>query len=129
MNWEEVVEVGRELPSTEASTSYGTPALKAKGKLLTRLRPEDGSLVLLGVPPEEREMLIEADPDVFHVTPHYDGYQAVLARLDALDRDRQRAFLLRRWREVAPRRLVAGFDQDAAHPASPSPERASSSPR
>ena len=59
-------------------------------------------------------MLIEADPEVFHSTPHYNDYPAVLARLGCLEEVRFWPFLLRRWREVAPRRVVAGFDTQPA---------------
>lgn len=104
MDWNDVVVLGRELRGVEVSTSYSTPALKVRGKLLTRLRPEDDSLVLPEVPVEEREMLVQAEPDVFHTTPHYDGYPIVLARLGALEPDRLRPFLERRWRTLAPRR-------------------------
>jgi len=110
MTWDDVVSLGHKLPEVEVATSYGTPALKVRGKLLTRLRPEDDSLVLPDVPLDEREMLIEADPATFHTTPHYDGYAIVLARLDALEPARLMPFLERRWLTVAPRRLVAGLD-------------------
>ncbi|WP_375462025.1 MmcQ/YjbR family DNA-binding protein [uncultured Enterovirga sp.] len=110
MTWDDVVALARTLPEVEVSTSYGTPALKVRGKLLTRLRPEDDSLVLPDVPLEEREMLIAADPVVFHVTPHYDGYAIVLARLSALKAATLTPFLERRWRAVGPKQLVAGFD-------------------
>ncbi|MEA1834744.1 MmcQ/YjbR family DNA-binding protein [Methylobacterium durans] len=109
MTWDDVVVLGRNLPDVEVSTSFGTPALKVRGKLLTRLRPEDDSLVLPDVPAEEREMLINADPDTFHTTPHYDGYAIVLARLSTLDAARLMPFLERRWRAVAPERLAATF--------------------
>ncbi|WP_132253290.1 MmcQ/YjbR family DNA-binding protein [Methylobacterium segetis] len=109
MTWDDVVALGRELPEVEVSTSYGTPALKVRGKLLTRLRPEDDSLVLPEVPAEECEMLIDADPDTFHTTPHYDGYAIVLARLGTLDAARLMPFLERRWRAIAPKRLAASF--------------------
>lgn len=52
-----MLEIGLKLPDMEASTSYGTPALKVRGRLVTRLRAEDDSLVLLCVPRDEREML------------------------------------------------------------------------
>lgn len=106
MTWDEAVNIARELPEVETSTSYGTPALKVGRRLLTRLRPEDESLVLLDVPIDEREMLIEADPDVFHTTPHYRDYPAVLARLSAIAPDTLRAFLDRRWRNIAPKRAL-----------------------
>ena len=60
MNWDEAIKLGHELPDVEVSTSYGTPALKVRGKLLTRLRPELDSVVLFSVPVEEREALIAA---------------------------------------------------------------------
>lgn len=113
MTWDDVVALAEDLPGAELSTSYGTPALKVRGKLLTRLRIEDDSLVLIGVPADERDMLMEAAPPVFHVTPHYDGYPMVLARLTTLDPDRLRPFLVRRWRDLATKRAVAAFDAGA----------------
>ena len=104
MTWDDVVALGRELPEVEVSTSYGTPALKVRGKLLTRIRPEDDSLVLPDVPVDEREVLIYADPRTFHVTPHYLGYAIVLARLAALEPAILLPFLQGRWRAVAPKR-------------------------
>jgi hypothetical protein len=101
-----VIQLGKELPEVEVSTSYGTPALKLRGKLLTRLRPEDDSLVLLDVPTDERSMLIEADPSVFHTTPHYAGYPAVLVYLATVDEARLKQFLKRRWRNIAPKSLA-----------------------
>lgn len=104
MTWDEAVATGLCLPGVERSTSYGTPALKVGGKLLVRLRPEDDSIVLTGIPPEEAEALIADQPAVFHTTPHYAGHAVVLARLPALDLGRFKALLDRRWRALAPRR-------------------------
>lgn len=112
MTWGDVVELASCLPEAVLSTSYGTPALKVGGKLLTRLRNEDDSLVLLGVPPDERDMLIAANPRVFHTTPHYEGYPTVLARLSPIDPETTSAFLERRWRMIAPKRLVARWNLD-----------------
>ncbi|BBK41906.1 hypothetical protein STVA_19260 [Allostella vacuolata] len=114
MDWNDVVDLAATLPGAEVSTSYGTPALKVRGKLLTRLRPEDGSITLHDVPPGEREMLIEADRSVFHTTPHYAGYPIVLARLPALEPAILRRFLERRWRAIAPKRAVEAFDARGA---------------
>lgn len=65
MAWDQVVDLATELPGVEVSTSYGTPALKVAGKLLTRLRLEDESLVLQGISPDERELLITSNPAFF----------------------------------------------------------------
>lgn len=109
MTWDDVLALGLRLPGMEVSTSYGTPALKVRGKLVTRLRAEDDSLVLQSVPPDEREMLMAVEPQVFHLTPHYEGYPIILARVATLKPDQLWPFLVRRWREVAPKRVVASF--------------------
>ncbi|HEY9345872.1 MAG TPA: MmcQ/YjbR family DNA-binding protein [Inquilinus sp.] len=111
MTFEDVCALASAWPGVERSTSYGTPALKVKGKLLTRLREDGETLVVLGVGFDEREMLIEAEPEVFHVTPHYQDWPIVLMRLPKANTDAVEALLLlRRWREVAPKRLVKEFD-------------------
>jgi hypothetical protein len=79
-------------------------------KFLTRLRAEDASVVLLEVGFDEREMLIEAEPQTFHFTAHYRDYPAVLARIATLHRGSFRNFLDRRWRKIAPKALVRTRD-------------------
>ncbi|MGF6231233.1 hypothetical protein QFZ27_005188 [Inquilinus ginsengisoli] len=112
MTFDDVCALALAWPGVERSTSYGTPALKVKGKLLTRLREDGETLVVLGVGLDEREMLIEAEPEVFHLTPHYQNSPIVLVHLAEAD-SRARAveaLLLRRWRTVAPKRVVKEFD-------------------
>ena len=110
MTWDEVRAIALSFPGVEEATSYGTPSFRVKGKFITRLRPEDQSLVLVDVPFDEREMLMEADPATFHTTAHYKDYPSVLARLDSIHPGSLRNFLERRWRNVAPRALVKAFD-------------------
>ena len=114
MTWDEVVAIGLALPEVEVSTSYGTPALKVRGKFLTRLRAEDDSLVLLEVGFDEREFLLEAEPETFHITPHYKDYPSVLARLKSIDAGTVARLLERRWRVVAPKRVAMAWDADQA---------------
>ena len=98
------------LPNVEAATAYGKPGFKAFGKFLTRLRAEDNSIVLTGVTFDEREMLMEAEPETFHITPHYKDYPSVLARLDSVDAGTVKNFLERRWRQVAPKSFLKAYD-------------------
>jgi len=112
MTWDEVVELGRKHPGVEVGTSYGTPALKVRNKLLVRLRPEDASLVLSVDSLDEREFLIESDPTVFHTTPHYRDYPAVLARMAEITPDQLWPFVLRAWRVHAPKKVVSAYDQE-----------------
>jgi hypothetical protein len=97
-------------PGAEKGVSYGQPSYKVNGKFFTRLRREDASLVLLEVSFDEREMLIEAEPETFHVTPHYKDYPSVLARIATLHPGSLRNFLERRWRKIAPKKWVKEHD-------------------
>jgi hypothetical protein len=110
VTFDDVCAIALAWPGVERGTSYGTPALKVKGKMLARLREDGETLVMPGVDPDEREMLIGAEPEVFHVTPHYRDWPMVLMHLSKADRRTVEALLLRRWREVAPKRLVQAFD-------------------
>ena len=100
-------------PGAEEGTSYGHPGYKVKGKFFTRLRAEDASVVLQEVGFDEREMLIEAEPATFHFTEHYRNYPVVLARIENLDPGSLRSLLERRWRKIAPKRLVKEWDAGA----------------
>ncbi len=113
MTFEDVCKLVADLPGVERSTSYGTPSLKVKGKFLTRIREDGESLVVTGVGFDEREMLMEADPEVFYITPHYRDWPAVLMRLSKVEPGTVRGFLERRWREVAPKTLVKQYDAKA----------------
>jgi hypothetical protein len=59
---------------------------------------------------EEKQALIASDPEKFFTEPHYNGYPAVLVRLDAIDGEELSELLTDAWRNAAPRKLVAEFD-------------------
>jgi hypothetical protein len=58
----------------------------------------------------EKEALIAAEPAIYFTEPHYDGYPAVLVRLDAIGLDELEEVITDAWRCRAPKRLVAAFD-------------------
>ncbi len=123
-------EVALSFPNTELSTVYGQPAYKSFGKFLTRLRKEDGSVVLGCVPLDEREMLCKADPDTFHFTDHYRNYPYVLARLKRLDAKTLRGYLTRQWRHNAPKKWLKAWDEgQASAPAGKTPAKAKTGSR
>lgn len=106
MTPEELRQIALSFPGCEEGVSYGRPSFKVNGKFFTRLRAEDNSVVLLEVPFDEREMLMEADPQTFHFTAHYKDYPSVLARLEHLHPGSLRAFLERRFRRIAKTSVV-----------------------
>ena len=77
--FDDVREIALALGGVEEGTSYGTPALKRKKKLMARLR-EDGDVVFV-VGFENAEILMRSKPDVFYTTEHYRGYPTVLVRM------------------------------------------------
>jgi hypothetical protein len=108
VTWEMVRQLALELPGAEEGTSYGTPAVKVGGKLMLRLR-EDGETFAVSCDYNERELLMEEQPEIFHITDHYLKYPWVLVRLSTVRPDQLTDLLKRAWRRVAPRRLVDKF--------------------
>lgn len=98
-------------PGVVEAESWGQPCLKAHGKLWYFWSPKEQAPVFK-VPFEERDFLIESDPDTFFFTDHYRNHQLVLARPDRIDTDRIKANLIRVWRELAPRRVLKKWDEE-----------------
>jgi hypothetical protein len=113
VKWEEIVRLARELPGVEEGTSYGTPALKVRGKGIARLR-EDGAVVFMLESVDEQELLIELKPRLYYITDHYRGWPAVLASPSALRAGECRERLEEAWRLKAPGKLVEAHDQARA---------------
>ena len=105
-SFDTVTRLAADLPAVELSTSYGTPALKVKGKLMARLK-EDGETLVLRVDWDERERLLAIHPDVFFMTDHYRSGPWVLMRLGVARPAQLKAGLAHAWRQSAPPRLLA----------------------
>jgi len=95
---------------TEAQ-SWGQPCLKAYGKLWFFWSPSEDAPVFK-VSFDERDMLVEAEPEIFFFTPHFKAHKLVLARPDRVDATWIRANLIRVWRELAPKRVLKAWDAE-----------------
>ena len=95
-DWDNVMAFGLALPGTEESTSYGKPAVRVRGKAFLFPGRERGSFAVMA-PIEEKELLMETDPDTFWETDHYRGYPAVLVRFGSADRERIENVIRRAW--------------------------------
>jgi hypothetical protein len=114
VTWDDALALVRSLPGIEESTSYGTPAIKVRGKLMARLRSEaEGGLVVMCGADEKAALLAAGDPAYF-TTPHYDGHGSVIVDLALVDPAQLGELLEDAWRAKAPKRLVAEFDAHAA---------------
>jgi hypothetical protein len=60
---------------------------------------------------QEKEMLLATEPEIFFTEPHYNGFPAVLVRLEAVNIDDLIHLLKNAWRCLAPPELVKAMDQ------------------
>jgi hypothetical protein len=106
----EVAAIALSFPGAVAGTTHGRPSFYIGKRFFTWVRAEVNSLVAHLDSIDERDMLIESDPALFHITEHYRNYPIVLVRLEKADRELVRAFLTRRFRAIAPKKLLRAFD-------------------
>jgi hypothetical protein len=60
-----------------------------------------------------KEARLAAQPDVCFTTPHFDGYPAVLVRLDKIRVAKLRPLLVEAWLARAPKRLVRDYLEES----------------
>jgi hypothetical protein len=123
--WEDVRRIARTLPETTERSHYGGPAWRVKEKSFVWDRPlRRGDLDALGgaaptgpilgvrVADEGVKLaLIADDPRVFFTIPHFNGYPAVLVRLDEITVDELEEVVVEAWLTKAPKRLAAAYLQ------------------
>jgi hypothetical protein len=98
-------------PGVEEGVSYGTPALKVRSRLLARLHQDARWLVLRIESFDERDMLMERDPNVFFITDHYKHYPMMLANLETATLPMLRPLFEQAWRDHAPKTLRTAHDK------------------
>lgn len=80
VTYDTVRRLGLKLPNVAESTSYGTPALKVNGQLFVRLH-QDLDKIVVKMPFDRREEMMEADPQTYFITDHYRDYPWILVSL------------------------------------------------
>jgi hypothetical protein len=56
-----------------------------------------------------KDALLADDPGVFFTTPHFDGYAAILVRLDQVTLEDLDELIVEAWLARAPKRLAAAY--------------------
>lgn len=90
LDFEAVRDIGLALRGVEDGMAHGVPALKVGGQLLACVpanRSAEPNSLVVRVALDDRAELLAGAPDVYYVTDHYVGYEAVLVRLSRVDRD------------------------------------------
>lgn len=101
-------------PEANEKPSYGKPSFFIAKKFFTRLRDEDASIVWIVGSIDERDHLLEMDPRTYFITDHYRDYPSVLVRIARIDKTILRKMLERRFRAIAPKKVLKEMDAAAA---------------
>ena len=116
-------------PGALEKPSYGKPAFFIEKKFFTRLREQDGSIVMRVGSIEQRDMMLELDPDTYFITDHYKDWAGVLVRLSAISPGELKIMLERVWRQIAPKKLQREMDGEAVSPAKKKAAHATANPK
>jgi hypothetical protein len=121
--WDDVRRIALALPETSERLSRDKPQWRVKDKLFVWERPlrakeidalgadaPDGPI--LGARVEHlvaKEALRADDPRVYFTTPHFDGYAAILARLERIAVADLEELVTEAWLVRAPKRLADAY--------------------
>lgn len=108
------------LPETAEAVSRGLASWKVRDKAFVWERPlrradlealgDDAPTgPILGARVEHlvaKEALLADDPAIFFTTPHFDGYPAILVRLDRITVEDLEEVIVEAWLSRAPKRLA-----------------------
>ena len=129
--WDDVSRIALSLPETSEGLRHRTPTWFVRDKAFVWDRPlRKADVEALGSAAPEgpilcarvehlgaKEALIESEPDVFFATPHFDGYPAVLIRLEQIPLDELEEVVVEAWLARAPKRLAEEFARTHLSPA------------
>lgn len=123
--WDDVSRVVEALPEIERDDGR-TRRWRVRNKAVVWERPlraadhaalgdaaPEGDILGATVPDEGvKHALIADSPGIYFTTPHFDGYPAVLVRLEAIDVDELQELATEAWLVQAPKKLVKEFLDD-----------------
>ena len=122
-SWDDVRRIALALPETSERVSRNLCQWQVKDKGFVWERPLRGADLealgddapdgpILGARVEHlvaKEALLADDPAVYFTTPHFDGYPAILVRLDRIGLEDLREVIVEAWLARAPKRLAKSY--------------------
>jgi hypothetical protein len=126
--WDDVRRIALGLPETMEESSREVVEWRFRNKIFVWERPLQrneveamgvdapvgGVLAVRVADVRAKKALLAAEPDVFFTTPHFDGYPAILVRLDRISVDELDDVALAAWLTRAPRRLARKYLEASA---------------
>jgi hypothetical protein len=121
--WDDVHRLALALPQTvEGASREGRLDWSVKGKTFAWERPlrradlqavgdaaAQGPILAARVPDLGAKEALLADDDLYFTTPHFDGYPAILVRLDRMAMPELEELLVEAWLSRAPKRLATEY--------------------
>jgi len=118
--WDDVRRIALGLPETTEGTAWGNACWRVRAKQFVWERPlrqsDLGALgddapdgPILGARVEHvgaKEALLADDPGIYFTTPHFDGYPAILVRLDEIGPVELEEVIVEAWLVQAPKRVA-----------------------
>jgi hypothetical protein len=129
--WKDVRRIALALPATEEIPSKrGNAFWQVRGKSFAWERPLRGTeLKALGADAPEgpilgarvehqgaKQALLEDDPGVYFTTPHFDGHDSVLIRLEKIDPEELSEVLIEAWLVRALPRMARDYIENTLKP-------------
>jgi hypothetical protein len=121
--WEDVQRIALGLPETTEGTAWGTASWRVRDKQFVWERPLRQSDLqalgdaapagaILGARVEHagaKEALLADESGMYFTTPHFDGYPAILVRLEEIAADELEEVIVEAWLVQAPKRLAREY--------------------
>jgi hypothetical protein len=108
-DWETVRELAHGFPEVEEDSS-GRTTFRVRGKLFAWMaRERDGGGLAVRVDGDEKQLILDSNPEVYFSSPHYRGYPGLQIRLELIEPDELRERLEDAWLIQAPKRLAAQY--------------------
>ena len=96
------------LPGVSMGEFMKRPSLRHRGKSI--IRSKDGEALVVNCPLEMKDILLEAEPNIYFQTGHYEGYPAILMRPEAVDRDILRTRIIAAWKMNATKSQLSSYE-------------------
>jgi hypothetical protein len=126
--WEDLRAIAGRLPELEEQA--GRMELRVRGKPVAWDRPlrkvdlqalgdaaPKGTIIGIRTPDVgEQQALLQSGPDAVFITPHFEGYPAVLVELDRIPVDELEELVTEAWLAQAPKRLTKAWLDERESP-------------